>query len=98
VCYHAFPVRERQESATEREGFKVATRLVRRTRGATSGLEVDVNVLQHSNVPPLLAHVLAGTFDWVGGGQSPPCLAIGVAEAATPLTAARHATKDTMGL
>jgi hypothetical protein len=87
----------KQENPMAREGFAVAVKLKRATRGATTGLEVDVNVLQHSNVPPLLAHVLAGTFDWVGGGQV-PCLAIGVAEAATPLTAARPATKDTMGL
>jgi hypothetical protein len=90
-------VTERQEYPTARAGLKGTPTLKNCARPVTTGLEVDVNVLQHSNVPPLLAHVLAGTVCWLGGGQD-HCLAIGVAEAATPLTAARPATKDMMGL
>jgi hypothetical protein len=77
-----------------RAGFKGTVTPKRRARRGTTGLEVDISVLQHTNVPPLLAHVLTEIGCWLGGA----CLAIGVAEAAMPLTAARPATKDTMGL
>jgi hypothetical protein len=89
-------VREGQENPTARAGFKNWLTPRRPARTLVSGLRVDVRVLQHCNVPTLPVHELAGTGVRVGGGKL--CLAIGVAEAATPLTAARPATKDTMGL
>jgi len=93
---HEFPAatRERQESATMREGSTNAPRPRRPPeRRPVRGLLLLVSVLQHCTVP--VSHSL--TVGGLGGGNKPP-LATGVTEAATLLAAAKAARKETRGL
>jgi hypothetical protein len=96
--YHWVPPMMRlvQVSPTPREASSNPVRPRRPAAAPTSGLLVDVNVLQHDNDPVL--HWLAGVVPVFGGGKPPSPLATGVIEAATLLAAARPATKETSGL
>jgi hypothetical protein len=79
-----------QDSPTGRATFP--TRPTRPPREPTSGLAVEVMVLQHCT-DPVLHWLTDGT---TGAGHKP--LATGVAAAATVLAAAMVAIKETKGL